>query len=143
MRKTIFKNTQGPFLTVYRLLKIGKLSICIHKFDQPDENPDCHDHPFHFFTMVLKGWYLEEFYNGDRKFRRMFSCGLRDAGCLHKVSACSKPVWTLCIKWDANRRWGFMVREEEGVIIKVKWVYWEDYIKAKGLTPISKSEEAY
>ncbi len=135
MKKTVFNNTQGPFLTVYRLLKIGKLSICIHKFDQPDEDPDCHDHPFHFFTLVLKGWYIEHFWNGKMKFRHILSGGFRKAECLHRVTHCSKPVWTLCIKWNAGRDWGFM---KDG-----KWVQWEEYIKAKGLTPITKSEEAY
>lgn len=153
MKTKTFYGTQGPLLTVYRLLKVGRLSFCIHHFHTADEDPDCHDHPFSFFTMVLRGGYLEEMVvdpdipgyvpgvHGpiETRFveRRPFSMGFRKASCLHRVAAIASPCWTCCVKIAPKnpREWGFIT--ENG------WVQWQDYIRAKGLEPVADSEDAF
>jgi hypothetical protein len=145
IKKTVFMNTNGPLLTVWRFLKIGRLSFCVHKFDQADEDPDCHDHPFHFVTLILKGGYFEEMHHLPFKrvyINRVFpryrwSLLFRKATCLHRVHMLmgNKPCWTLCIKWDAKCTWGFMTKNG--------WQHWKTYIKNKGLTPNDKSEDAF
>ena len=141
--KTFYGYGYQPYLTVYRLLKFKlfrNISVCLHYFHRPDEDPDCHDHPFHFFTLVLRGGYREEVeINGKRKINHLgfLSFGFRKASYLHRIISIKKPCWSLCIKISPKtvKLWGFV---KDG-----KWVYWKDYIKAKGLEPIQNSEEAF
>ena len=144
MSKITFNGLSGPFLTVYRILKLWRISVCVHHFHRADEDPDCHDHPFHFMTIILKGGYWEEtqFNNYPKlvrsKWRGAGYIGFRKASYLHRIVHISDgPCWTLCIKFTPfiEREWGFQTREG--------WVDWRTYLKRKGLTPINKSEDAF
>jgi len=124
-----FYGLEGPYLTVYTLIEIGSLSICLHYFHRGDEDPDCHDHPFAFFSIVLSGGYRE--YLEDKTFilRRPFSVAYRTATHRHRVQLLLPTgCWTLCIKHDAGREWGFYKNGE--------FIPWRNYIEAKGLGPI-------
>lgn len=138
MKKKTFYGRQGPYLTVYRLAKFKlfrTFSICLHYFHRPDEDPDCHDHPFHFFTLVLWGGYYEEFPDGRERHMKWTGFGFRKASFLHRIRFVEAHTWTLCIKMSpkVERKWGFLVN---GV-----WLYWRDYIKSKGLEPINGDYE--
>ena len=134
MKKKTFYGTQGPYLTVYCWFKFKLfrvVSICFHYFHRPAEDPDCHDHPFHFFTLVLWGGYFEEFPDGTVRHMKWTSFGFRRARFLHRIRFVERNTWTLCIKISPKipRLWGFATKDG--------WVWWKDYIKAKGLEPVN------
>jgi hypothetical protein len=136
MKTKTFFGVNGPYLTVQTLLDctIGRrFSICLHDFHRGDEDPDCHDHPFHFLSIILRGSYREHLYGGRSVDRRRFSWALRRATHRHRVELLHQPVLTLCIKLDAKREWGFW---KDG-----NFIPWRDYIKLKGLEPIGDRDE--
>lgn len=128
-----FGGLNGPYLSVHELFKIKLLNtsvtLCLHEFHRGDEDPDCHDHPFHYASLVLVGGYRE--YNEQDKYilRKPFSFAYRAATHRHRVEPLSKRCWTLCIKFKANREWGFWSSGN--------FIPWKTYIKAKGLEPIA------
>ena len=128
MKVKTFTGVNGAYLTVYVLLRLGRLSVCVHHFHRGDEDRDCHDHPFSFLSIVFRGQYREHFYNGAYMDRGVFSARFRSSLHRHRIELLRKPCWTLCIKAAANREWGFW--PDDG------FVPWREYLRSKGLTPI-------
>lgn len=154
MKKKTFFGHDGPYLTVYTLLdwktRNGtRWSIAFHHFHRGDEDPHAHDHPFDFWSLILWGGYEEHIRTGgfwsNRVFqfpmagqdwvdqwtviiRRPLSWAYRWAEVQHRVTLRSKTCWTLCIKRQNCREWGFW-RDDE-------FVPWRKYINDKGLEPL-------
>jgi hypothetical protein len=130
-RKT-FHGVNGPYLTVYTLLDwkgARRTSLCVHQFHRGDEDPDCHDHPFNFWSLVLLGGYREFAQNGTFIVRWPLSLVYRPATHRHRVQLLRGYCWTLILKRDAAREWGFWT--------PTGFVHWRDYIASKGLTPLA------
>jgi len=99
----------------------------IHHIVKSDED-GLHDHPWWYFTLILKGGYWEEtpkgtFWRGPGHFR------LSRPTSLHKLTLPCPPnkqtkptAWTLFIRGPKVRDWGFL--DSAG-----KWVYWETHLK--------------
>lgn len=124
--KTFF-GSSGPYMTV-RLIKWRGVSICLHQIHRSDEDEDCHDHPFDFWSLILRGGYWEHQQNGARTWHGPCSFLRRKAEDRHRLEL--KPgltAWTLCIKFARNpeREWGFWRGET--------FIPWRQYIKSKGL----------
>lgn len=126
-RKT-FHGNGGPYLTVYTLVRWRRLSLCLHLFHRGDEDPDCHDHPFDFWSLILLGGYREHMHDGHRVTRGPLSVCYRAAAHRHRVELLGKTCWTLILKRDVGREWGFW---RDGVFVP-----WRQYIADKGLVPI-------
>lgn len=132
IRKT-FYGVSGRYLTVYTLIDVRwkkRVTICLHQFHRGDEDPDCHDHPFHFFSFVLSGGYREFTPDGKALRRGIWSLAYRPATFRHRVELLKAKCWTFIIKIDAGREWGFWQGE--------KFIPWKEYLKAKGLEPIEE-----
>lgn len=123
-----FCGLRGPYLTVRTLLDLSflkrRVSVCLHNFHRGDEDPAAHDHPFSFFSMLLIGSYREYAEDNTYKIRRRFSIAYRPATHRHRVQPITDRCWTLCIKLDAHREWGFW---ESGTFVPYK-----DYLRSKG-----------
>jgi hypothetical protein len=128
MESKTFSGINGPYLTVFVFLRLGRLSVCVHHFHRGDEERDCHDHPFSFLSLVLRGAYREHLFSGASIERGWLSLRWRSALHRHRIELIKAPLWTLCIKWAKGREWGFW---PDGVFIP-----WRDYIRSKGLTPL-------
>lgn len=50
----------GPFMVRYILLQTPWFGVYVHNLLRPDADRDCHDHPWVFGSLVLRGGYLEE-----------------------------------------------------------------------------------
>jgi hypothetical protein len=92
----------------------------IHKICKSDPT-DLHDHPWDYFTLILRGGYWEETPNG------MFWRGpgyftFRKAKALHRLIIKDGPCWTFFIHFKKIRDWGFVYRGS--------WMDHEKYIKA-------------
>lgn len=130
LKSKTFHGNGGPYLTVHTLLDfklLKRISICLHEFHRSDEDPDCHDHPFSYGSFILHGQYREHSHDESFTDRHQFSFAYRPATHRHRVELLTTGLWTLCIKIDAKRNWGFWRQNQ--------FIPWRDYIKAKGLLP--------
>lgn len=109
-------------------------AVMLHKFMRGDEDPEYHDHPWPFLSVVLWRGYIEETpvysmgfvarENADHtqtieRVGSIVALGVRDrkwpgmllfwpAGWKHRVELPGgKPVWTLVIRLKKQRSWGF------------------------------------
>ena len=115
-----------PYLTRYYLfLKDRKwfpFNVFLHNFHKGDLD-DLHDHPWPYFTLILRGGYWEHTPTGKhwRAPGHFRFCGPKS---LHRIEL--EPgvdTWTLFIPGPKLREWGF--------IRKGKWVQHEKYLKEK------------
>jgi len=116
MKKRTFHGADGsPYLTRWTLLNLGPLGrIVLHHFHRADADPEMHDHPWPFLSLVVKGWYVEELGGcAEQISRRRFSIAYRQAAIPHRVCAMPEEgCWTLLwIGPERGREWGFYTRE--------------------------------
>jgi hypothetical protein len=105
---------RDPFLYQLRLLRTPLFGVYLHCILRPDE-PDPHDHPWAFASLVLDGEYTERVYPDKRdsgrwtfRPRRRFSAARVPLAAAHRITVTSGPVWTLVLTGpERNRDWGF------------------------------------
>lgn len=107
-------------------------NVFVHKFLKSDPT-DVHDHPWNFFTVILRGGYWEwrpQFDNQGRKITEVAKwCGvgsIRRAGAntYHRIELDPGiTCWTLFVPGIKRRDWGFLVQN--------KWVQWQQYLQNK------------
>lgn len=104
-------------------------NIFVHKFLKSDPD-DVHDHPWPFFTVILKGGYWEWTPTFNSKGEKIAEIGkwhgagsFRTAGAntYHRIELDPDiECWTLFMPGRKKRDWGFLVKN--------KWVQWEQYL---------------
>jgi hypothetical protein len=104
-------------------------NIFVHKFCKSDPD-DVHDHPWPYFTLILKGGYYEWIpqFNPDgtknceiRKWRGPGHCRICSPKSYHRIELVDGiTAWTLFMPGPHKREWGFLVDN--------KWVHNEDYL---------------
>ena len=128
-----------PYLERYYLfLKDRKnfpFNVFLHKFLKSDPD-DVHDHPWGYFTLILKGGYYEwipVFGEDGKKIGEIARwCGpgsFRWAGAnsFHRIELDpSVECWTLFMPGIQKRDWGFLVRN--------RWVQHEQYFEHRQLS---------
>jgi hypothetical protein len=115
------KTTKRPHLFIHHILK-------------SDPDREHHDHPWDFFSLILKTGYWEEtpdtstFVSGGktRKWYRPGSFLRRPAEWTHRLFL-EKPAWTLVYTRKKRRDWGF--HGANG------WIFWERFIEHKCSKP--------
>ena len=115
-----------PYLTRYYLfLKDRKwfpFNVFLHNFHKGDLD-DLHDHPWPYFTLILRGGYWEHTVSGTH-WRGPGHFRICTPRSLHRIElAPNTDVWTLFIPGPKLRDWGFI---KDG-----KWVQNEKYLKEK------------
>jgi hypothetical protein len=128
-RKVIIPDraSSEPYLTRYYLLFRNRPSwfpfnVFLHNFHKGDPD-DLHDHPWPYFTLILRGGYWEytpagRFWRGPGHFR---FCSARS---LHRIEL--EPgvdTWTLFVPGLRERDWGFI---DQGV-----WKHHEQYLEER------------
>jgi hypothetical protein len=135
---------------------IGRLRF--HVFHRGDADPDCHDHPWDFWTFPLTS-YVEEVaepiwmsgplpmqYHLRRQLVRAFRLHYRPATHCHRVVGRSSGqglqtengrIYTLVWRGSSGRAWGFL-KNRDG---QWCWTPWRDYILSSGKNvPCAPSE---
>lgn len=106
-------------------------NVFIHKFLKSDPD-DLHDHPWPYFTLILKGGYYEwvplklgdNIIGQQRVWRGPGHFRFCRAGSLHRIElATDKVAWTLFMPGPQVREWGFLN--------KGTWVQHEEYLKQR------------
>tara|TARA_B110000977_G_scaffold92693_1_gene122768 strand:- start:46 stop:573 length:528 start_codon:yes stop_codon:yes gene_type:complete len=106
------KNTGDEYLERYYLfLKDRKdfpFNIFVHKFLKSDPD-DLHDHPWSYFTCILRGGYMEHTPSG-KFWRKPFTCRCGKPEDLHRIELDPSvgDCWTLFIPGQKKKDWGFM-----------------------------------
>jgi hypothetical protein len=111
------------YLGRYYMIKIFGYAVFLHQFWVSDID-ECHDHPWWNGSIILRGGYLEHFYDGTVRKRRPGHITLRTANTAHRLEIDPKnkgKVWTLFFHGTRKRRWGFYTKDG--------WVDAADYNK--------------
>jgi len=122
-----------PYLERYYLFLRDRerfpFNVFLHKFLKSDPD-DVHDHPWPYFTVILRGGYYEwipQFDSAGRKFGEIghwrgpghFRCSSADS--YHRIEIDPEVTcWTLFCPGIKQRDWGFLVQNQ--------WIQWEQYL---------------
>lgn len=96
----------GETFTRFTLVKTRWLTVFLHRLDAPNAHPQCHDHPWPFMTLILRGGY-DEFHGGVWIWRKPGSILYRPAEFSHNVRTGSVVAWSMVIVGAKRREWGF------------------------------------
>jgi len=125
-----------PYLERYYVfLKDRKrfpFNVFLHHFLRSDPD-DVHDHPWGYFTIILKGGYWEwtPIFNAQGK-QISETCAWRKPGhfrfspahSFHRIELDPEvDCWTLFCPGPQKRDWGFMVRGQ--------WIQWQQYLNSR------------
>lgn len=83
-------------------------SVRVHKWHSSDDLRNLHDHPWWYFTIILKGNYTDITESGE-DVRKRWSWRLHPATYKHSVKVPKEGCWTLLITGREIRKWGFWV----------------------------------
>jgi hypothetical protein len=122
-----------PYLERYYLFLRERerfpFNVFLHKFLKSDPD-DVHDHPWPYFTVILRGGYYEwipQFDSAGRKFgeighwRGPGHFRVSSATSYHRIELDPDVTcWTLFCPGPKQRDWGFLVRNQ--------WVQWQPYL---------------
>lgn len=98
----------GEVFFRYQLLKTRWFNVYLHQLDAPEWHPvGCHDHPWWFLTILLKGGYLERTGNSYKR-QRPGKVLYRSATFAHDVTTPYGRSWSLVITGAKKRDWGFL-----------------------------------
>lgn len=140
LTRRVIHNFQGdPYLVRWTLFSCRAFGIFIHQILRSDDDRDLHDHPWPFWTFILKGRYTEyvpmdspplwNYYRSSTRNECEMSLKSKVCGpgtlVRHKAEDChrlelDKPVWTLFIHGRRCREWGFHTPDG--------WIDWRTYI---------------
>jgi hypothetical protein len=96
-------------------------NIYLHYINKADDDKDFHDHPWSFWSIILKGNYIEhigikgipeqQYYKSI--FRWRWHCAYRKKDIPHRIFYIigNKPVWSLVITGPGGRKWGYITEE--------------------------------
>jgi len=110
------------YLWRLRVIQTPLFGVYLHKLCTPDPRDTLHDHPWSFFSVVLKGGYLEfvpgPFYATSRYVKRFNWKPLRKTkdgiqwSSLHWIAQLDRtPTWTLVFVGRRKRTWGYLDRD--------------------------------
>jgi hypothetical protein len=117
--------------------------VYLHRMTAPDPGRDLHDHPWTFWSVILRGGYTEQVTGIDGACSRAWLAksgvgrpGTSQPGdsrtwrpgsvhrikldqCHRIIELRANPCWTLVIRGPRRRNWGFYTPQ--------RWVCWHDY----------------
>lgn len=96
----------GEVFYRFTLLKTPWFNIFLHRLDAKKWHPDCHDHPWAFTAILLKGGYYEYTKETGLVWRRPGSILYRPAEWSHNVMT-PTVSWSIIITSAKKREWGF------------------------------------
>lgn len=132
------------YLRRLRVLQTPWFAVYVHWLYLPDGDRDPHDHPWSFWSLVLKGGYLEEFFSwqtGERRWcpdigpsatkvwRRgsLHRMGVKAA---HRIRLLTRtPTVTLIVTGRRRQSWGFWTPDG--------FVHWRNYDGGRGPDPFA------
>ena len=132
---------EDPYIDRLRLFETPWLSLYLHKIHRPDVEPDPHDHPWPFASLVLLGGYREvtwpDKHNDSHRFSRYrarFSVRLTRRRAAHMITEVRSPLWTLVLAGPDKGEWGYYQRGE--------YTRWQDYFSPEVIRRFEEGKAA-
>jgi len=111
-------------------------SVLLHWFYKPDPQPDLHDHPVSFLSVVLRGGYTEiREIGGARKTQDIRYLNFIRSQDKHRIVRIDQNTVTLCFAGPREREWGF--HTERGF---VPWQSYDIGVEPYGLRELEAFE---
>lgn len=121
-RYRIWQDVDGErrvYMDRFYLWRCKWFSIRFHKLLISDMDRHLHDHPWNWFTIMIKGSYIETTARGEKTVKAGRVNGHK-ARTAHKLTLLTSEVWTIFVTGGKFREWGF--HTEDG------WVFHKDYL---------------
>lgn len=83
-------------------------SLRLHHWKHSDDSRHFHDHPWNFYTFILKGGYTDCTPNGNERMTAG-KLAYREAKHQHTVQVDKGGCWSILLTGPKVRRWGFWV----------------------------------
>jgi hypothetical protein len=96
----------GEHFLRYTVLETRWFNIYINEMDAANWHPECHDHPWHFWTLILWNGYLEQTATYS-KWRYPGSILYRYAKFAHNVTSKGKS-YSIILTSKKVRKWGHL-----------------------------------
>ena len=110
------------YLTRLYLIQTPWFGVKLHWFWAPDPDTCCHDHPWWFVSILLRGRYEElrqwfspggEVYREERTERGVGSVVYRDLEAVHRITSVRKGTLTVILNGPKRKSWGFYEQSGE------------------------------
>lgn len=118
----------------YRLLETPILRLYVHQIMESDKDGDLHDHPWGFFSLILKGHYVERRPHNVLTQCRPGTIFHRRAIDVHCIDEVLKPAWTFVVAYGRRRQWGYQT--------DIGWVDHQTYRELKRSTKTELADES-
>jgi hypothetical protein len=111
-------DSDGNYLTRWRLIQTPWFGIYLHRFDGPDPRTTLHDHPWNFTSLVLRGGYIQRRLDPhtrlvDEASRIRWINRLRAHDAHAIVRLLRVPTWTLMLVGRRVRLWGYVEKHDD------------------------------
>lgn len=121
-------NRERTYLSRLVIVRTPLFSVLVNRIRMADADRHLHDHPWSFFSILLRGWYIEErpLFDGETGFTRLRKREVRDlynycsAEQQHRIAQVSEDCLTLVFCGPKRRKWGF--------VTEYGWVDWQTYL---------------
>jgi hypothetical protein len=124
------------YLLRLRLIDTPWFGVYLHHIEDVDPQPDPHDHPWPFRSLVLRGGYTEKIYMTDpvwghrkivtyqRRWLRWSWHKMSASGVAHRITTVQPRTVTLVLRGRRCREWGFWGVDNFNLN---DWTHWKDY----------------
>lgn len=114
------------YLKRLRIIQTPLFGLYVHWIYLPDNDRDCHDHPWNFWSFVARGAYAEyvrtdplEWPKQSHNVHQRFSLHRMTVEKAHKITYVEPGTITVLLIGRRTRDWGFWT--DKG------WVHWREY----------------
>lgn len=111
----------GVFLTRWTIFSAFGWRLRVHLFRRPDVDSCLHDHPWSFWTLILRGGYIERNDSGHA-YLGPGTLAFRPAEYRHRiVDLPDGRSWSLVVTSPKRREWGFTTPRGH-------WIPWRPFV---------------
>lgn len=104
-----YDNPQGePSRIRWRIIHTPYFGVYLHKWNQPDPRPTLHNHPWNFFSIIIKGEYVQKFKDRTELVRWFNLIYRKD---FHTVTTVKKGTLSLMFVGKTHNNWGYQSKE--------------------------------
>lgn len=102
--------TPSGYLTRLFLAHTPWGGVMVHFINGPDPEPDPHNHPVTFLSLILRGGYYETVYNVGRFYRNWFNF-VRAGTHIHRIVSVKPGTVTLVLYGPRRLTWSFFTKD--------------------------------
>lgn len=107
------RDLDALYLKRLRIIQTPWFALYLHHILEADHDPDPHDHPFNFWSLVLRGGYFERLYPGresrDSSVVHYWPMSFHKMSkyAAHRITDIRPNTWTLIFVGRRTQDWGY------------------------------------